>query len=214
MQAVTQEQRCSVSGIPVLVRTFGETDYDACLDSMLSFVEHRTEDTMDEIWLVEHPSVYTQGTACDSLTLNPSNIPIVKTDRGGQITYHGPGQVVMYPLLKLKRFNLGVKSLVSALEETVIQFLSKQGVTSELREGAPGVYVQDAKVAALGLRIKRGCSYHGLSFNVDMDLTPFRNIHPCGYQGLQVTQLADLVTEQIERDSVAIELANEFLQLI
>lgn len=214
MQAVTQELRSSDSGTPVLVKVFGKVDYGECFDAMLSFVENRIDDTADEIWLVEHPSVYTQGTACDSLTLNPSNIPIVKTDRGGQITYHGPGQVVMYPLLKLKRFDLGVKSLVSALEQTVIQFLSKQGVESELREGAPGVYVQNAKVAALGLRIKRGCSYHGLSFNVDMDLAPFRNIHPCGYQGLQVTQLADLVTDQVDQNSVARELIDEFLQLI
>jgi len=158
--------------------------------AMMAYAAERRPGDADQIWLLEHPKVYTQGTACDLDTFVPSEIPVVKTDRGGQITYHGPGQIVMYPLLHLKNHELGVKALVRKLEQCAIDVLAAQGLGAERREDAPGVYIDQAKIAALGLRIRRGNSYHGLSLNVDMDLTPFSNIDPCGYQGLQVTQVS------------------------
>ena len=153
--------------------------------------EDASTETGDEIWLLEHPKVYTQGTACDQQTLMPSDIPIVASDRGGQITYHGPGQIVMYPLLSLRRHELTVKGLVTTLEQAVINLLQGWNIAAERQEGAPGIYVAGEKISALGLRIRRGWSYHGLSLNVDMDLQPFANIDPCGYVGLRTTQLKD-----------------------
>lgn len=171
-----------------------------------------------EIWLLQHPPVYTQGTSCQQVTLLPSGIPVVKSDRGGQITYHGPGQIVMYPLLNLRDLGLGVKNLVYCLEQAVIDVLARYGVTASRRENAPGVYVQDAKIAALGLRVKQGFSYHGLSFNYAMDLTPFANIDPCGFKGLQVTQFKDLVSADLFastcHDEFAYELAEQFKALL
>ena len=177
----------------ISVSIFEQLDYQLAQQSMSSFAEQRSLNDNDQIWLLQHPPVYTQGTACQQQPLVLSDITVVKSDRGGQITYHAPGQVIMYVMLNLKRYGLGVKSLVTKLEEAVIVLLDELGVTAERRIDAPGVYVSGAKIAALGLRIKRGNSYHGLSFNVDMDLAPFSNIDPCGHQGLEVTQLANYI---------------------
>jgi lipoyl(octanoyl) transferase len=159
---------------------------------MRDFTAARNAETADEIWLCQHPPVFTQGLAGKpEHLLRHIGIPVVKVDRGGQITYHGPGQLVAYLLLDLKRNGLTVKGLVSLMEQAVIDLLAEHGVAAERRSGAPGVYVRGAKIAALGLKIKNGCSYHGLSLNVAMDLTPFSAINPCGYEDLAVTQMAD-----------------------
>ena len=160
---------------------------------MQDFTTARTPETPDELWIVEHPPVFTLGQAGKpEHLLEDIGIPIVKIDRGGQVTYHGPGQVVIYLLLDLARLKIKVRELVTAIEQGIIDFLAAHGVAAERRAGAPGVYVGDAKIAALGLKIRNGCSYHGLSLNVDMDLYPFTAINPCGYAGLKVTQTRDL----------------------
>lgn len=159
---------------------------------MRDFTDARDGDTVDELWLVEHDPVFTQGLAGrPEHLLNPGDIPIVQTDRGGQVTYHGPGQVVAYPLIDLPRLGLGVRCLVDRLEQAVIDVLAAGGIEAGRREGAPGVYVNGAKIASIGLKVRRGCTYHGLAFNVDMDLAPFGFINPCGYAGLQMTQAVD-----------------------
>jgi lipoyl(octanoyl) transferase len=178
---------------PIHVRALGQVEYEPTWREMQRFTAERTADTVDEIWLVQHPPTYTQGQAGKpEHLLNPTAIPVVKIDRGGQITYHGPGQIVAYLLVDLRRWKINVRELVRLMERAVIDVLADYDVKAEGREDAPGVYVNDAKIAALGLKIKNGCSYHGLSFNVDMDLTPFANINPCGYQGLKVTQCLEL----------------------
>lgn len=204
----------SSSGHAIDVLVFDQTDYEESYIRMSEFASNRAEGDRDQIWLIQHPPVYTQGTACQQETLLPSSIPVIKTDRGGQITYHGPGQLVMYPLLRLKRFGLGVKALVNNLEQSVVDTLAAYKVDGKRRQDAPGVYVNDAKIAALGLRIRRGNSYHGLSFNIDMDLAPFSNVDPCGYKGLDVTQLSDCVTNKVEISNVSKKLLNNFLVLI
>jgi lipoyl(octanoyl) transferase len=168
-------------------------DYEPTWRAMQRFTEERTADTVDEIWLLQHPPTYTQGQAGKpEHLLHQTSIPVVKIDRGGQITYHGPGQIVAYLLLDLRRWKINVRELVRLMEQAVIDLLAEYGVKAEGREDAPGVYVGDAKIAALGLKIRKSCSYHGLSFNVDMDMSPFDNINPCGYQGLRVTQCIEL----------------------
>ncbi len=175
------------------LRRLGRVDYAACLAAMQAFTDQRDADTPDECWLVEHPPVFTLGLAGKpEHVLDAGDIPVVRCDRGGQVTYHGPGQVVLYTLLDLKRADIGVKALVTALEQAVIDLLAPLGITGERRIGAPGVYVAGAKIAALGLRVRRGCCYHGLSLNVAMDLAPFGRINPCGYAGLAVTDLRRL----------------------
>ncbi len=175
------------------IRHLGRVEYEPTWQAMQAFTASRTADTPDELWIVEHPPVYTLGQAGKpEHVLHDNGIPIVKIDRGGQVTYHGPGQVVIYLLLDLGRLKIKVRELVTAIEQGVIDFLASHGVSAERRSGAPGVYVGPAKIAALGLKIKNGCSYHGLSLNVDMDLTPFTAINPCGYAGLQVVQTKDL----------------------
>lgn len=175
------------------IKALGMVDYESTWRAMQSFTNERTADTLDEIWLVQHPPTYTQGQAGKpEHLLNPTDIPVVKIDRGGQITYHGPGQIVAYLLLDLRRWKINVRELVRLMEQAVIGLLAEYGVAAEGRVDAPGVYVGDAKIAALGLKIKKSCSYHGLSFNVDMDLSPFDNINPCGYEGLRVTQAVEL----------------------
>ncbi len=164
---------------------------------MQAFTNGRAPDTPDEIWLTEHPPIYTLGLAGRSEHLLRDNgIPVLKVDRGGQITYHGPGQLVAYLLIDIRRRRLGVRQLVRAIEDSVIQLLDSYGVAANVRSGAPGVYVQqrdrEAKIAALGLKIRNGCSYHGLALNIDMDLAPFADIDPCGYRGLAVTRLRDV----------------------
>ena len=208
-----QYQLLSNSGHQIRVRQLGEREYLSTQSAMREFAASHKPQNTDEIWVLEHPRVYTQGTACQQDTLFPSDIPIVKSDRGGQITYHGPGQIVIYPLLHLKRYGMGVKALVRNLEQAVIDLLQEQDICGERREDAPGVYVDQAKIAALGLRIKRGNSYHGLSLNVDMDLKPFSNIDPCGYQGLQVTQLRDHGWPLESQKTIEI-LLNKFANLL
>lgn len=175
------------------LRLMGRQDYVQTWTRMRRFTEQRTGNTPDALWVLEHPAVYTQGQAGrPEHLLAPGAVPVVHTDRGGQVTYHGPGQCVVYVLLDLKRLGIGVKTLVGQLESAVIALAAEHGIEARRRAAAPGVYVAEAKLAALGLRIRRGCSYHGVALNVDMDLEPFRGINPCGYQGLAVTQLKDL----------------------
>ncbi len=160
---------------------------------MQAFTDARGPDTPDELWVLEHERVFTLGQAGKwEHVLMPGDIPVVPVDRGGQVTYHGPGQIVAYPLLDLRRLGIGVRELVNRIEQAIIDTLDTWNIVAQRRDGAPGVYVGNAKVAALGLRIRRGCSFHGLAFNVAMDLEPFQRINPCGYQGLAVTQVLDL----------------------
>jgi lipoyl(octanoyl) transferase len=175
------------------VRRLGRVEYEPTWRAMQEFTASRTPESPDELWIVEHPPVYTLGQAGKpEHILEDVGIPVVRIDRGGQVTYHGPGQVVIYLLLDLARLKIKVRELVTTIEQGVIDFLAAHDVVAERRAGAPGVYVGDAKIAALGLKIKNGCSYHGLSLNVDMDLSPFTAINPCGYAGLKVTQTRDL----------------------
>jgi len=179
--------------VSLLVKRLGRVEYEPTWQAMQAFTATRQPETPDELWIVEHPPVYTLGQAGKpEHVLQDVGIPIVKIDRGGQVTYHGPGQVVIYLLLDLARLKIKVRELVTAIEQAVIDFLAAYAITAERRDGAPGVYVGDAKIAALGLKIKNGCSYHGLSLNVDMDLSPFTAINPCGYAGLKVIQTTDL----------------------
>jgi len=178
----------------LLVRYLGLCEYEPTWRAMQTFTDERGPDTPDELWLLEHPPVYTLGQAGrPEHVLDPGDIPVIKIDRGGQVTYHGPGQLVAYLLLDLRRAGFGVKRLVHLLEQAVIDLLAGYGIESAARPDAPGVYVGEAKIAALGLRVRRGCSFHGLALNVDMDLEPFLRINPCGYPGLAVTRIADLV---------------------
>lgn len=177
----------------MLIQTLGRVDYMPTWEAMQAFTASRDETTPDELWVLEHPPVFTLGQAGKpEHLLRTTEIPVVPIDRGGQITYHGPGQVVIYVLLDLKRRGYGVKELVNRMEQAVIDVLAEWNVLVERQAGAPGVYVNGAKIAALGLRIKQGRSYHGLSLNVDMDLSPFALINPCGYPGMSVTQTRDL----------------------
>jgi lipoyl(octanoyl) transferase len=176
-----------------IVKYLGRVAYEPTFQAMQDFTTARTAGTPDELWIVEHPPVYTLGQAGKpEHILRDIGIPVVRIDRGGQVTYHGPGQVVIYLLLDLQRLKIKVRELVIAIEQAVIDLLAEHGVTAERRAGAPGVYVGDAKIAALGLKIRNGCSYHGVSLNVDMDLSPFAAINPCGYAGLEVIQTRDL----------------------
>jgi lipoyl(octanoyl) transferase len=171
----------------------GRMPYEPTWRAMQRFTEQRAAATPDEIWLLEHDPVFTLGMNADrSHLLAPGDIPVVQIDRGGQVTYHGPGQLLVYPLIDVRRARMGVRELVSALERAVIEYCRHFGVRAERRAAAPGVYVDGCKLASVGLRIRRGGSYHGLAFNIGMDLEPFRRINPCGYAGLTMTQLADL----------------------
>ncbi len=197
-----------------LVKHLGLVEYQPTWDAMKAFTSQRTADTPDEIWLLQHPPVYTQGQAGKpEHLLNAHDLPVVKIDRGGQITYHGPGQLVAYLLLDLRRWGLNVRQLVRLMEQSVINLLADHGVAAQGREDAPGVYVRDEKIAALGLKIKNGCCYHGLSFNVDMDLTPFSYINPCGYTGLRVTQARE-VGITTGADELQQQLAQHLLALL
>ncbi|MFW2372000.1 MAG: lipoyl(octanoyl) transferase LipB [Gammaproteobacteria bacterium] len=179
--------------IPLIVRRLGVQEYASSWRKMQAFNQSRTEITPDEIWFLQHPSVFTLGQAGKpEHVLRPGEIPLVESDRGGQVTYHGPGQLVAYTLLDLKRRKLGVRATVTRLEASIIALLDELNIESQARPDAPGVYVQQAKIAALGLRVKQGRCYHGLSFNVNVDLEPFSRINPCGYEGLEVTSLSKL----------------------
>lgn len=178
---------------PLVVRRLGRQPYGRVLEAMRAFTDARDADTVDELWLLEHDPVFTLGQAGRSEhVLAPGDIPVVKVERGGQVTYHGPGQIVGYPLIDLRRLGLGVRELVCRIEQAIIDALADWNIVAVRREGAPGVYVGEAKVGALGLRVRRGCTFHGLALNVAMDLEPFRRINPCGFQGLAVTQVLDL----------------------
>jgi lipoyl(octanoyl) transferase len=182
-------------------------EYEPVWRSMQRFTDARDENTPDELWLVEHPPVFTQGQAGRAEhILAPGDIPVIQVDRGGQVTYHGPGQIVAYPLIDIGRLGLGVRELVKGIEQAIIGVLEDYGVEAGLVEGAPGVYIDGVKIASLGLRIRKGKSFHGLAFNVDMDLEPFQRINPCGFQGLQVTNLsafADVAMTDVEDRLVA-----------
>lgn len=177
----------------LVVKHLGRQDYEPIWQAMHNFTDTRTESTIDEVWIVEHNPVFTQGQAGKAEhLLDPGEIPIVKSDRGGQVTYHGPGQLVAYFLLNLRRKKMGVRDLVTHLENLVINTLKSYGIESAAKPDAPGVYVYGRKICSLGLRIRKGCSFHGLALNVDMDLSPFTRINPCGYQGLEMIQVSDL----------------------
>jgi lipoyl(octanoyl) transferase len=174
------------------VRDLGVAAYEPVWRAMQAFTDARDDDTVDEIWVVEHPPVFTLGQAgLPEHVLAPGDIPVLKVDRGGQVTYHGPGQLVVYPLLDLRRLGVGVRDYVCRIEQAVIDTLAGFGIRGARREGAPGVYVDGAKIAALGIRVRRGASFHGLAFNVAMDLGPFQRINPCGYAGLEVTSVVE-----------------------
>ena len=173
------------------VRRLGLLEYEPVWRAMQTFTDLRDAETPDELWLVEHPPVFTQGQAGRAEhILAPGDIPVIQVDRGGQVTYHGPGQIVAYPLIDISRLKLGVRALVAGIEQAIIGVLKSYDVDAGLIAGAPGVYVDGAKIASLGLRIRRGKSFHGLAFNINMDLEPFQRINPCGYEGLQVTNLS------------------------
>lgn len=178
----------------LLIRNLGLQPYEPVSTAMHDFTHHRDENTPDEIWLVEHPAVFTQGQAgkAEHILLS-GDIPVVQSDRGGQVTYHGPGQQVVYLLLNLKRRKLGVRELVTVLEQTVVNTLAEFAITAYPRAEAPGVYVDGRKICSLGLRIRQGCSFHGLALNINMDLTPFLRINPCGYAGMEMTQVSHFV---------------------
>ena len=197
----------------ILVRKLGIEEYSSTWRRMQDFTEHRGADTTDEIWLVQHQPVFTQGLSCSELPLRPTQIEVIHTDRGGKMTYHGPGQLILYPLVDLKRRKIGVKRVVDLLEECIIGYLADYNIKAGRIAGAPGVYVNNKKIAALGLRVRHGACYHGLSFNVDMDLSPFSLIDPCGYKDLVVTQLKDLgVKKKVEQ--VEDVLVNRFIELL
>ena len=173
------------------VRRLGLMEYEPVWRAMQTFTDQRNENTPDELWMVEHPPVFTQGQAGRAEhILAPGDIPVIQVDRGGQVTYHGPGQIVAYPLIDIKRLHMGIRELVTGIEQAVIEVLQTYSIDAQLKAGAPGVYIDGVKIAALGLRIRRGKSFHGLSFNINMDLEPFQRINPCGFQGLQVTHLS------------------------
>lgn len=177
----------------LVFRDRGLCDYEPIWAEMQTFTDQRTADTADEIWMLQHPPVFTVGlNGSMQHVLAPGDIPVINIDRGGQVTYHGPGQLVVYPLIDLRRRKLGVRDLVSGLEQAVVSTLAEFSVRAQSRPDAPGVYVDGQKIASLGLRIRRGCSYHGLAFNIDMDLEPFERINPCGFSDLKVTMLANL----------------------
>lgn len=197
-----------------MLRQLGLQDYQTVWHSMQQFTAERTPETIDEIWITEHSPVYTLGlNGKHEHVLHAGDIPVLETDRGGQVTYHGPGQLVVYFLMDLRRLAMGPRQAVTLLENAMVNTLSQYGVSAQARADAPGVYVEGKKIGALGLRIKRGCSYHGLSLNNDMDLTPFQHINPCGYAGLQVTQLADFGIN-IHTPELAVPLVHHLIKAI
>jgi lipoyl(octanoyl) transferase len=200
--------------LPRRVRNLGRVDYLPVWQAMQRFTDERTAETPDEIWVLEHHPVFTLGMNADPQhVLAAGDIPVVRVDRGGQVTYHGPGQLVVYPLIDLRRAGLGVRDLVTALEQSVVACLAGYGIPAATRPKAPGVYVQDRKIASVGIRVRRGASYHGIALNVAMDLEPFARINPCGYEGLAMTQLAALGAPT-ESTCVAADLLTELQRLL
>lgn len=177
----------------LIVRWLGRQDYPSCWKAMQDFTRERHDDTLDEIWLLEHDPVFTQGqNGKAEHVLNPGNIPVIQTDRGGQVTYHGPGQLMIYTLLDIRRKQLNIRQYVTLLEQSVIDFLAAYGISAAAKREAPGVYVNEKKIASIGLRIRRGFAYHGIAFNISMDLEPFGRINPCGFSSLEMTQTVEL----------------------
>ncbi|WP_438918117.1 lipoyl(octanoyl) transferase LipB [Kosakonia cowanii] len=198
----------------ILIRNLGLQPYAPVSQEMHDFTDRRDDDTPDEIWLVEHPPVFTQGQAGKAEhVLAAGDIQVIQSDRGGQVTYHGPGQQVMYVLINLKRRKIGVRELVTLLENTVINTLAQLDIVANARPDAPGVYVDGKKICSLGLRIRKGCSFHGLALNIDMDLAPFMRINPCGYAGMEMTQVSKLV-ENASMDKIRTILIQHFLALL
>ena len=197
----------------LIVRQLGLVEYQPTLDAMRALTAERDADTPDEIWLLQHPPVFTQGQAGKAEhLLAPGDIPVVQAERGGQVTYHGPGQLVGYLMLDLRRLGLGVRELVTVMEQSLVEVLASYGVTAAPKADAPGVYVDGAKIASLGLRVRRGCSFHGLALNVDMDMQPFQRINPCGYSGLKMVQLSELASEPVTIEGVAQRLEQTLCQ--
>lgn len=198
----------------VLIRRLTPHAYGISWQAMQDFTNQRDASTLDEIWVLEHHRVFTQGQAGKAEhLLNQGDIPLVQSDRGGQVTYHGPGQLMIYLMLDLKRLNIGVRALVTHMEEALIDCLSGYGINAATKAGAPGVYVEGCKIASLGLRVRKGCSFHGLALNVDMDLSPFERINPCGYAGLKMVQMKDFhdAADVIELDLVASNLCKKII---
>ncbi|WP_165481076.1 lipoyl(octanoyl) transferase LipB [Legionella impletisoli] len=193
------------------IRRFSIQPYEPIWTEMKQFTAGRDEHTLDELWLLEHPPVYTQGQAGKpEHLLNPQHIPVIKSDRGGQITYHGPGQLVGYVLMDLRRRNMGIRTLVCRLEQVLIALLDNLGINAQTKCGAPGVYVDNKKIASIGLRVKNGCTYHGIALNVAMDLSPFKGINPCGYEKMEMVQIKDFISE-IQFEAVKEQFAQLFL---
>jgi len=190
----------------MIIKDLGITDYLETWQKMQDFTKNRQQNTEDELWITQHNSVYTQGLSIKNNPKEIHNIPVVNTDRGGKITYHGLGQVIIYCLFDLKKTSYGIKKLVYLLEQSVIDVLKIYNINANRKENAPGVYVKDKKISALGLKVKNAKTYHGLSLNVDMNLTPFSFINPCGYQGLKVTQIKDLTNETIYLNTISKQL--------
>ncbi len=196
-----------------IIKYLGRTDYRQTWDGMKQFTHGRDAKTQDELWITEHAPVFTQGlNGKPEHLLNPGDIPVIQIDRGGQVTYHGPGQLVLYCLVDIQRLGLGIRSFITRIEKSIIELLDQYGIEALGRVNAPGVYVDEAKIAALGLRIRKGCCYHGLSLNIDMDLRPFERINPCGYAGLAVTQIAQFGVnpslEQVGRELAELLVRN------
>lgn len=182
---------------------------------MRDYTDQRDANSPDQIWVLEHPPVYTQGQAGKAEhILNSGNIPIVQVDRGGQVTYHGPGQLVMYLLIDIKRLGLGVRALVSLIEQAIIDLLASYNIEAKAKADAPGVYVKDSKIASLGLRVRKGCCFHGLALNVHTDLAPFHGINPCGYAGMAVCRMQDLTTQALDLNAIARQLTSYLQQAI
>ena len=199
----------------IKVRSKGLQDYLITWEEMKSFTENRDSDTLDELWTLEHNSVFTQGlSGKPEHLLKETQIPIIQSDRGGQITYHAPGQLIIYCLIDIKRLGIGIKKMVSMIEQSLIELLSSYDITAHTLKGAPGVYVNDSKIAALGLKVKHGRTYHGLSLNIDMDLSPYNLINPCGYSDLKVTQMRNLTDNILSISDIKHELSEHLINSV
>ena len=199
----------------IKVRSKGLQDYLITWEEMKSFTENRDSDTLDELWTLEHNSVFTQGlSGKPEHLLKATQIPIIQSDRGGQITYHAPGQLIIYCLIDIKRLGIGIKKMVSIIEQSLIELLSSYDITAHTLKGAPGVYVNDSKIAALGLKVKQGRTYHGLSLNIDMDLSPYKLINPCGYSDLKVTQMRNLTDNILSISDIQHELSQHLINSV
>ena len=204
----------AVTTASIKLNYLGLSEYEPVWRAMQKFTDDRNENTTDELWIVEHPPVFTQGQAGKpEHILNSGDIPIIQVDRGGQVTYHGPGQIVIYPLIDLKRHKIGIKALVNGIEEALIRTMAEYGVIAKRKEKAPGVYVEGKKIASLGLRVRKGCTFHGLAFNIRMDLEPFLRINPCGYAGLEVTQLSAL-NPSVQCEEVQEQLIKQLCEIL